>query len=186
MSLYIVLFPSDAWSIAKEFWQHTGLGISSRFAEKFSSLSADAKNTSGILQSLIGGMKMLHRHYFVKSSNRDCSTKENGGGGELISQDHTTYVEERYGRNLPLSVAASAKRALRRRLAGVLIRDVTADCGGEPCAGKSDVPLGPSSRDVKNVEESDVYLMPTGMSAIWTAHQCLLALGPERKSVCFG
>jgi len=31
--LHIVLFPGDAFSIAKEFWQHTGMGIFSRLAE---------------------------------------------------------------------------------------------------------------------------------------------------------
>ena len=31
--LYIALFPKDVFPIAKQFWQHTGEIISSRFAE---------------------------------------------------------------------------------------------------------------------------------------------------------
>ncbi|KIL63188.1 hypothetical protein M378DRAFT_80090 [Amanita muscaria Koide BX008] len=188
MSLYIVLFPSDAWNIAKEFWQHTGLGISSRFAENFLSLFEDALNTNSVLQY---PTKMHHRHYSVKCTvfnaptvhSRHSSASEDGE----FSLDHNTYLEERYGRNLPLGVAATAKRALRRRLAGVLIKDVAEDCaGGEPCAGQKDAMVGPSSRGVTSLAEDDVYLLPTGMSAIWSAHQCLLGVGPQGKSVCFG
>ena len=31
--VFAVLFPADAYPTAKQFWQHTGLGISSRRAE---------------------------------------------------------------------------------------------------------------------------------------------------------
>jgi cystathionine gamma-synthase len=39
---------------------------------------------------------------------------------------------------------------------------------------------------VKDVTEDDVYLLPTGMTAIWTAHQLVLGTQPPAKSVCFG
>jgi hypothetical protein len=40
-SLYIVLFDLDAFAVAKELWQHTGLGVSSRFAERFLSIKIE-------------------------------------------------------------------------------------------------------------------------------------------------
>lgn len=33
LCLYIVIFPSHEWRFAKLFWQHAGMGISSRYAE---------------------------------------------------------------------------------------------------------------------------------------------------------
>jgi cystathionine gamma-synthase len=90
------------------------------------------------------------------------------------------YLEERYGRNLPQAAATSAKRTLRRRIAGVLVHD-------SPDAildGSKD--LGPSSRGIANVSEDDVFLYPTGMAAIWNAHQLALAVRPSAKSICFG
>lgn len=183
MVLHVVLFDGAAWGVAKEFWQHTGLGVSSRFAERFLSLLARGGGGGG------GRGKMHNRHYSVnkqgQESGDDDNDSANGNGNrEGGASELGTYLEERYGRNLPLSVAASAKRALRRRLAGVLIRDDGAGLE-EPCApGAAEV--GPSSRGVRDVAEGDVYLFPSGMAAIWTAHQCLLGVGPEAKSVCFG
>ncbi|KAF8637899.1 hypothetical protein AX17_002522 [Amanita inopinata Kibby_2008] len=194
ISLHIVLFPTDVFSIAKEFWQHTGLGISSRFAERFLTLLEDAKSAVSAQQQQFGMCKMHNRHYSVKSGAAQVHGQTGGAvrrsldrERQDLSPDHTTYLEERYGRNLPLSVAASAKRALRRRLAGVLIKDNgTTDDGDEPYLGQKNVALGPSSRGVKDVAEGDVYLLPTGMSAIWSTHQLLLGVGPKAKSVCFG
>jgi cystathionine gamma-synthase len=96
------------------------------------------------------------------------------------------YLEERYGRNLPLALAAAAKRAMRRRISGVLVRDSPADCGDGPCAGDQNYAVGPSSRGVTSMSEHDVFLYPTGMAAIWNAHQLALAARAPQKSVCLG
>ncbi len=212
-SLYIVLFHPDAFAVAKEFWQHTGLGVSSRFAERFLSIkigildgssaavATNEKVAVDCFQKTSEGRGKRHnRHYssgkgtnvfgfggFGTGHSRrraSISGSANGtGGGEdsaeagELGADCQTYLEERYGRNLPLCVAASAKRALRRRLAGVLIKD---SLGGDCVEGEV---VGSSSR----VAEGDVYLFPSGMAAIWTAHQCLMGIrGLEAKSVCFG
>ncbi|KAJ3573468.1 hypothetical protein NP233_g2415 [Leucocoprinus birnbaumii] len=187
--LHIVLFPSDAFGLAKEFWQHTGLGISSRLAEKCLSLLPDDSKSSPPLRPIA---RTHNRHYSVKGTPKTASTSPIPNStptnlpADLLSSDHTTYLEERYGRNLPLSSAESAKRALRRRIAGTLIRDESADCDDEPCAGQESTKTGPSSRGVKSVTEDDVYLYPCGMAAIWSAHRLLRETRPEGKSVCFG
>jgi cystathionine gamma-synthase len=175
--LHIVLFPADAFPIAKEFWQHTGQGVSSRYAEKcLSLLPEEAKK---IPQP--AAQRVVNKRYGAKKS----PTTANFGKGPTSQEDdvNTTYLEERYGRNLPVAEAAFAKRALKRRIAGVLLCDVP-DCQGQ--AGQEDLAVGPSTRGVKDVSDGDVYLYPTGMCAIWNSHQLALdALGPA-KSVCFG
>lgn len=196
--LHIVLFPGYAFSIAKEFWQHTGLGISSRLADKCLSLLPDeAKSPDPTHPSSPPTRGGHNRHYSVKGpkSTLQAASQETHKSPiatsmptDLLSPDHATYVEERYGRNLPIAAAASAKRALRRRVAGTLVRDnwADSDCGGEPCAGQEGVKTGPSSRGVANVTEDDVYLFPSGMAAIWNAHRLAMETRPEGKSVCFG
>jgi cystathionine gamma-synthase len=195
VDLHIVLVPADVFGLAKEFWQHTGLGISSRLAEKCLSLLPDESSKSSSPPR--PAARSHNRHYSVKGvtpsptmtydAPKDLPTT--AVPADLLSSDHTTYLEERYGRNLPLSAAESAKRALRRRIARTLIRDNFADgdCGDEPCAGQENKNLtGPSSRGVPNVTEDDVYLYPSGMAAIWSAHKLLRDTRPEGKSVCFG
>ncbi|EST04635.1 Cys/Met metabolism, pyridoxal phosphate-dependent enzyme [Kalmanozyma brasiliensis GHG001] len=105
------------------------------------------------------------------------------------TSDLVTYVEERYGRNLPLTSAPSAKLALRRRIAGTLLSDRSEQSVLETPADA----VGETGRHGTGVTEHDVYLFPSGMSAIFHAHQLALRaasrLGEDRqvgKSVCFG
>ncbi|KAG8893450.1 hypothetical protein FRB99_001941 [Tulasnella sp. 403] len=112
-------------------------------------------------------------------------------GDDALSPDHAHYLEERYGRNLPMSSYNVAKRALRRRIAGVLLRDSVSPSDPVESLGSAETNVGESWRSIRNVSEDDVYLYPTGMSAIWHAHQLVMAsvdkIGRSAgKSVCFG
>jgi len=199
VNLHIVLFPAEAFPVAKEFWQHTGMGISSRLAEHClymlpRELVQAQKQTQTQVQPQLSSptasrfpFKVHHRHYSAKGHVRLLSDSSSRKAHEdELNLDHSTYLEERYGRNLPLSFAPSAKRALRRRISGVLIRDDPSDSQGEPSAGEKNLVVGLSSRGVTDVSEDDVFLFSTGMSAIWNAHQLALAVRPPAKSVCFG
>jgi cystathionine gamma-synthase len=217
--LHIVMFPSNAFSTAKQFWQHTGLGISSRLAEHCLELIAkEGRNkisthansivvSSSIVDSSTAILAKLPRnkHYRAKSSKSLMleirgKLEEDSLNGEIGE----TYLEERYARNLPISAVAEAKRALRTRIAGVLIRN------DKLCDGaRSSTAQGPnaissvdgcrlppsttgkplsacSTPEVSGLTEDDVFLFPTGMSAIWHAHQLALRSFGEKKSVCFG
>ena len=101
---------------------------------------------------------------------------------DALGDDQTTYLEERYGRNLSQDAATFAKRALRRRIAGVLLRDEPADWNA---VGSANSELRPSTRG-PGVTEDDVYLYPTGMAAIWNAHQAISGVRSAAKSVAFG
>lgn len=179
--LHIIFFPEDAKSHAKQFWQHTGMGISSRLAEHCLSMLPEVREstrpTSPTFCRLIRGR---NKHYAAKVPSRPATPMED------MSKDQSMYLEERYGRNLPVGSAAAAKRALRRRIAGVLVHDNVEESSGVPLMGGQDAEVGPSSRGIKDVTEDDVYLYPTGMAAIWNAHHLALMARPAAKSVCFG
>lgn len=99
-----------------------------------------------------------------------------------------TYLEERYGRNLPAGYADAAKRTLRRRIAGVLVHDSGSEKTPSSPNPASPAEVGPSNR-VQNLTESDVYLFSTGMTAIWNAHNLALNFPSpvaKGKSICFG
>lgn len=105
---------------------------------------------------------------------------------ENLTSDLTTYLEERYGRNLPLFNAPLAKQALKRRIAGGLLPS------DEDFGKIEDMARGAASGSGrKAISEDDVYLYPGGMSAIWHAFDiCRVArraTGEEEgKSVCYG
>ena len=186
-TLHIVLFPAEAFPLAKQFWQHTGMGISSRIADYCLSMisempSSPLRSNSPAIPRMPSSAR--NRHYSVKSPIPDPNEDE-----AAATKDMNVYLEERYGRNMPLGYAAAAKRALRRRIAGVLVHDTcpsSHDSQQHPSAGRDDTELGPSSRGVEGVTENDVFLFPTGMTAIWWAHHLSLLTCPEAKSVCFG
>ncbi|KAI0070842.1 PLP-dependent transferase [Panus rudis PR-1116 ss-1] len=186
VELHIVLFPADSFPLAKQFWQHSGLGISSRLAERCLSMLPDearpATPTSPSIPS-----KPSNRHYSAKPARPLPTPKSDTSPAdaeeENLDRDHANYLEERYGRNLPAGAAEAAKRAMRRRIAGVLVHDSPSDWAA---AGQKEAELGPSTRGVKELSEDDVFLFPTGMAAIWNAHQAALGSLPVNKSVCFG
>ncbi|GAA6027299.1 hypothetical protein JCM8097_002571 [Rhodosporidiobolus ruineniae] len=116
---------------------------------------------------------------------------------KLVEQDEdilARYVEERYGRNLDLSLAPLAKLAMRRRIAGVLREQPGEAVPVEDMRRRGSRPEGQeqeSTRGVQGLTEDDVWLYPCGMNAIFHAHQ--LAMESKRKegkeigkSVCFG
>lgn len=168
LCIFVVLFPEDKFSTAKQFWQHTGLGVSSRLATHILAILAAAASPPPTPTHC---KPMAHRHYGPKPERRPSN------GGQLIEADQAVYLEQRYGRNLDVAAAKQAKGALRRRIAGVLVRDESAVDG--------EVEVAQSIRGVA-VTEDDVFLYPTGMSAIWSAHQLALDAIGARKSVCFG
>lgn len=208
IEIHAVIFDKDHWGIAKQFWQHTGLGVSSRLAERAldcldmsEKLSPKSSVASTPLHNppLFSRSGSRNRFYNSKSKFLQTSQPPTPGGTDVASgilsssaikqanedknedifdKDHAVYVEERYGRNLPLASAPLAKRALKRRIAGVVI---------DPHV---DAAVGPTIESERGVglTEDDVWLTPTGMAAIWLTHQAAMKWRGEGvgKSVCFG
>ncbi|CAK5284239.1 unnamed protein product, partial [Mycena citricolor] len=183
-SLHIVLFPEQAFGFAKQFWQHTGLGISSRLAEHC--LSLLPVETTFVPNGLQHTPRRAYNKHYSAKAKPSSPTESVGRNIDDLSLDHSMYVEERYGRNLPLSAAATAKRALRMRIAGVLVRDAPLESSDALDNGDKNADVAAVGRGVDGLSEDDVFLYPTGMAAIWNSHQLCLAVRPAKKSVCLG
>lgn len=176
--VFMVLFPQDAFPVAKQFWQHTGDIFSSRCAEYcLHILDKNEKHKASHAQE-----KPRRASRYAKPTGPTSSAQED-------ESDHAAYVEERYGRNMPLQFADQAKVVLRRRIAGLLsetqttIEDVNKATQAELEAQRK----VQGERGMLGLSEDDVYLFASGMGAIYHAHRVARAILPdERKSVCFG
>lgn len=179
-SISAVLFKPEAFSYAKQYWQHSGDGVSSRRAEFCHSLL-----TQGLLvpddSSRSPKSSIRHKHKGPRRYQRtvytdNTSTQSNGNGPAPDSDESVRFVEERFGRNLDISLAERAKAAIRRRIAGTLTHHVDINSNPLPEAE-------PSSR---GITEQDIYLFPNGMNAIYNTHRLLLNVRGAMKSLSFG
>ncbi|KAL8832407.1 MAG: hypothetical protein Q9191_000279 [Dirinaria sp. TL-2023a] len=188
-----VLFPRDHFRIAKTFWQHTGDGISSRRADVCHK-AFDAGQLVSCLTPLAGPSKddeqlckgpQRYRKQSVKNTSALGTESHRMGNNAKSSEakDYSQYVEERFGRNMDVKLAASAKLAIRRRIAGALTADMDLDEAVEIEKIKID---GRGIRGVQGLSVDDVYLYPSGMSSIFNTHRTMLKCKGSKKSICFG
>lgn len=192
--IFAVLMDLDHKSVGKQFWQHTGDGISSRLAvhclEQLGlaplpmEITAEPPASPTSKQSIQRGYSR-NRHYSKAGSGSQTSPESSlvlnppSNVAPEENPDSSIYVEERYGRNLRATLSPLAKKALRRRIAGVLKEGANEGVSEE------------SNRGVPTLHEDDVYLYPSGMSAIYHAHKVALAArvaegGRLGRSICFG
>jgi cystathionine gamma-synthase len=180
-----VLFPSEHFTIAKTFWQHSGDGISSRraaychqlFKEGLLIEKAEAENATMFCKG-----PRRYRSRFASANSSPTIQPVSDPSAKVAEEvpDPDQFVEERFGRNLDLSRAAKAKLAIRRRIAGSLTANVDLKDALE--LEKDTATL----RQAPGFSEDDVYLFPTGMSSIFNTHQAMLASRGELKSICYG
>ncbi|WAQ91564.1 hypothetical protein PtA15_14A448 [Puccinia triticina] len=197
-----VLFVPDQkiFGLARTFWQHTGLGISSRFAERALRLMGSCPVRESARNPLSPSLDdfpsppnspaAAPRRYNVKQSPMFPLPAPPITPRVETDENTSTYVEERYGRNLPIQHVQGAKLALRRRIADILVETPPSDRSTSPPAALN---LKRSERGAGQLTESDIYLYPTGMSSIFYAHQLAMAIqarlrpGQEiGKSISFG
>ncbi|KAI9878469.1 MAG: hypothetical protein M1830_000803 [Pleopsidium flavum] len=188
-----VIFPREHSGIAKTFWQHTGDGVSSRRAEfchkAFNNGSLVKQNSASYdVTSIQRPCKGPRRYQKTTSSEQNRTPSLPRPNEESLPPDaavldgpeYTQFVEERFGRNLDMSFVANAKLAIRRRITGSLTADVELEEALEMTEDTG------HTRKVKGFSENDVYLHPTGMSAIFNTHRTLMAVRGPMKSICFG
>ena len=197
VSVYIVLFPEDAFPIAKQFWQHSGDIFSSRAAEyclRIMDENEMARNTMNTQDesSISGPCRRSHGHRYGSAGGHGSSTAQKSPTFDQLDDiENSTYLEERYGRNLPVAFADRAKCALRRRIAGVVTEaDHAINVDVPPAESDPTIDMQRQAtgiRGVQGLSEDEVYLFPCGMSAIYHAHRAALGAGDALlKSVCFG
>ncbi|KAH7039054.1 cystathionine gamma-synthase [Macrophomina phaseolina] len=172
-----IIFPKDRFKVAKTFWQHSGEGVSSRRAEYCHKAFEDGL----LVEKSQAGQRMCKgpRRYQKKGSV-DITAQHSAPIREPDGQDFLRFVEERFGRNLDVGFAENAKYAIRRRIAGSLTANVDLE---EALKLERD---HERTRAVAGFSEDDVYLYPSGMSAIFNTHRSLMAALGQQKSVSFG
>ncbi|KAJ1668252.1 Cystathionine gamma-synthase [Coemansia sp. RSA 1813] len=166
VKIYCVLFPADLFPLAKQYWQHTGNGVSARLASYCLHIAQanekyEQEARPRCLRKAAGAAA---RHGAITSGTPHAEPDSTPVPESTMEAD--TYLEERFGRNFDPKYAGEMKLALRRRIAGALSRSK-------------------QPQEKQDVQADDVYLMATGMSAMFYAHQALLGVRCG-KSVCFG
>ncbi|RLV93096.1 hypothetical protein JA1_002720 [Spathaspora sp. JA1] len=184
----VVFFPACEYPLAKNYWQHSGEGISSRMGEYIlKELFENERNGSAggrrtISRSSNGNMKSELQSQKIQSRSPSIAAARGGSqsngtsNGEVVDKEFSTFIEQKYGRVLDLMFTQGAKSALRRRI------------GGKVDKSKNQIEEMEKARRGKFLSETDVYLFPSGMASIFFAHYSLLQTSPEpkKKSVCFG
>lgn len=106
-----VFVHKDDFKYLKEYWQHTGEGISSRVAEYMLRNLFDIDDQT--LQSI------SHEHALqtstetpISSTNITITEKEKEG-----TTTSTSYIEQRFGRAMDMSMGNYAKRLIKKRIA---------------------------------------------------------------------
>jgi cystathionine gamma-synthase len=187
-----VLCSQEAFPFVKEYWQHTGDGVSSRRAEfchgllKEGLLRLDDGATTPVPASPkpCRGPKRYQRPSSLDNTIATPSPKlspDRNGGAEPDLQETSRFLEERFGRNLDVSFVQPARSAIKRRIAGALRSDSELTTAPPP-----EHEMESNSRGVVNLKEEDVYLFPSGMSAIFNSHRALLGARGSQKSINFG
>ncbi|GKT89913.1 cystathionine gamma-synthase [Colletotrichum tofieldiae] len=172
-----VVYSPEVFPIAKQYWQHTGDGVSSRRAEFChgllkEGLLAPVERPGSPVGKVCRGPKRYHRPSSIddtKPATHHPADKTNPQSA-FETQESLRFLEERFGRNLDLSLVERAKCHGRRH-------------GSEHQLA---APISDNSRNQKDLQESDVYLFPCGMNAIFNAHQAMLRARGDIKSVNFG
>lgn len=179
-----VIYPKEYASTAKQVWQHSGSGISSRRSEFCLGALKDGylvdEATLGVsdppsLGFRKGPMRYQDKALLNGSTKTPSARTADNGSGE--GQEYNQFIEERFGRNLSISLADRAKLAVRRRIAGVLTADVELNEALEETR---------SEGRMVGLSEDDVFLFPTGMSAIFNTHQNIMHARGFLRSICYG
>ncbi|PYH75977.1 PLP-dependent transferase [Aspergillus uvarum CBS 121591] len=189
LMLSSVIYPKEFAPIAKQVWQHTGNGISSRRGEFCLGalrsgflIERKSQEADAVPRRICKGPRRYQGRDSISGTartngghnqSRDLSTIGEAQDGK----EYVQFIEERFGRNLNVSLADQARLAVRRRIAGVLTADVELSEALQETSGEG---------RVAGLTEADVFLYPTGMSSIFNTHQMLLASRGQLKSICFG
>jgi cystathionine gamma-synthase len=192
-----VLFSPEIFSTAKQYWQHTGDGVSSRRAEFCHDLFKEGllipttvsrpDSPSDSPRKACRGPKRYQRgssgdfggtfQQGKEDAPKNGHSNNHANGHE--TQESSRFLEERFGRNLDLSHVKRAKSAISRRIAGAVAVDT--DLADSIHEG-----LESNLRGIANLQESDIRLYPCGMNAIYNAHRYLLRARGQLKSINFG
>lgn len=184
-----VFLPEHSYAVARQYWQHTGDGVSSRRAEFCHDLfkngflvpGTGAELAHGVSTRATRGPKRYQRAGLDDSGleAQKFNVQVQVLANTEESQESPRFLEERFGRNLDLNLLERAQLAIRRRIAGSLTQDSDLQTNLSALVTLN-------SRGMQDLDENDVYLFPAGMNAIYNAHRALFAARGQMKSINFG
>ncbi|KAG6054833.1 hypothetical protein E4U32_006682 [Claviceps aff. humidiphila group G2b] len=184
-----VFLPERSYAVARQYWQHTGDGVSSRRAEFCHDLfkngflvpGTGAELAHGVSTRATRGPKRYQRAGLDDSGleAQKFNVQVQVLANTEESQESPRFLEERFGRNLDLNLLERAQLAIRRRIAGSLTQDSDLQTNLSALVTLN-------SRGMQDLDENDVYLFPAGMNAIYNAHRALFAARGQMKSINFG
>lgn len=195
-SISAVILPEENFSVAKQYWQHSGDGVSSRRAEFCHGLFQEGwlveerilgSEENGNNRPCKGPKRYQRGTSIDKTPKPGINNNSNIGhsndnlrsNGTPETHESSQFVEERFGRNLDLSFVDNAKSAIRRRIAGSLTTEIDLATPLSPVTADS-------ARGVTGLSENDVYLYPCGMNSIFNAHQIMMEARGPLQSIMFG
>lgn len=194
-SISAVIYPKDLFPVAKQYWQHSGDGVSSRRAEFCHGLFQEGLLVEyNSLQPISIGLQKAcrgPRRYQRASIDKTSSKMQRDGPGPTgvdhqpashppqEARESVQFLEERFGRNLDVSFVENAKSAIRRRITGSLTGEI--DLSTKPSSKMSS-----NMRGVVELSEDDVYLYPCGMNSIYHTHRMMLEARGAMKSISYG
>jgi len=190
-----VIFPKELFPIAKQYWQHSGDGVSSRRAEYCHGLYQEGllierKTLQPFVNGLLKACKGPRRYQRSSVDKTPPKTPKVEAAspksdhvipvnGSEENRESSLFLEERFGRNLDVSFVDNAKSAIRRRISGSLVGEIDLSQPQSPT-------VTPNMRGVAGLSEDDVYLYPCGMNSIFNAHRLMLEARGTMKSISYG
>ncbi|KAK0714287.1 pyridoxal phosphate-dependent transferase [Apiosordaria backusii] len=183
-----VISSPEGFSFLKQYWQHTGDGVSSRRAEFCHSLFKDGllrvDETPKDPATSMSPKPCRGPKRYQRGGSLDAGKPSTPSPAPALAPDReetSRFLEERFGRNLDVSFVEPAKSAIKRRIAGALTSDRELTASPVP-----ESEMESNTRGIVNLREEDIYLFPAGMNAIFNAHRALLGARGSLKSVNFG
>lgn len=192
-SISAVICYKEGFSYLKQYWQHTGDGVSSRRAEFCHSLFKNGLLLREVDSNLKGpesptspkpcrGPRRYQRPASLDAGKPTTQSPTTSSPDREVGLEETSrFLEERFGRNLDVSFVEPARSAIKRRIAGALTSDRELSVSPVP-----ENEMESNTRGIVNLREEDVYLFPAGMNAIFNAHRALLGARGSLKSINFG
>ncbi|KAF6835744.1 cystathionine gamma-synthase [Colletotrichum musicola] len=180
-SVSAVLFHRDAYKCARQFWQHSGVGISSRRAEYCHCLLNQGMLVPEDSSRTIAPSERIQisitEHTSPSVYQQTTSFPEENADNALGRNSNIPTEAPHQSSSIPS--AEEEKTMLRRRIAGILNRS-------RASAPKRSLETELPGQSAESLAEHDIYLFPTGMSAIFNVHRFLLDVRGSMKSVSFG
>ncbi|KAJ3195722.1 hypothetical protein HK101_011234 [Irineochytrium annulatum] len=164
--LHIIIFPESLSAVAKLFWQHTGEGISSRFAYYCLNLWESNERSNDFSTSTAGG----NPHYLQPEFRPiEQKSRQDDAHNRWMSGEVENFVEERYGRNMNYERVTLARNLLKLRISGIIgDGDVLQHTNtSKPVNNVVDdsVPNSPKFRGIEEIQErfgSGCYFLGNG------------------------